>query len=104
MAVVLYNKGEFAINITVDLSDIEAFNLTATNSSGATPLFRAHVENLFDDESSDVTFNITAMNVPPHGSSMYRVSALPSGWIPNNGKSRVNVLLQQPSRGKERRV
>ena len=96
MAVVLYNKGEFPINITVDLSDIMAFNLTATNSSGAPPLFRAHVENLFDDERSDVTFNITAMNVPPHGSSMYRVSALPSGWIPNTGKSvQGGVLLQQ---------
>lgn len=88
VALVLYNKGEFPINITVDLSDIMAFNLTATNSSGAAPLFRARVENLFTDETSDVTFNITAVNVPPHGSSMYRVSALPSGWIPNTGKQK----------------
>ena len=91
---VLYNKGEFPINITVDLSDVMAFNVSAQNASsgGTTPLFKARVLDLFTDKSSDVTFNITALDVPPHGSSMYRVSALPSGWIPNTGNNQSSLV------------
>jgi hypothetical protein len=94
IALVLYNKGEFPINITVDLSDVMAFNASARNASsgGTTPLFKARVHDLFTDETSDATFNITALDVPPHGSAMYRVSAMPSGWIPNTGNNQSSLV------------
>jgi len=54
---------------------------------------REQVTDLFTAATSEVEFNITSLNVPPHGSSMYRISALPSGWIPNTGSNESSLVL-----------
>ena len=81
-----------AVNITVDLADVMRFNDSATSGKGALPLFKARTVDLFTKEAATHEFNITALDVPAHGSRMYRVSALPSGWIANTGTNLTSLV------------
>jgi len=91
VAIVLYNKGDDVIDISVQLSDVAAFNSSARGL--ASPLMSAKVRDLFTGREHIATFNVTARAVPPHGSRMLRLSAAPSRWIPNNGTAKKSIVV-----------
>eukprot|EP00035_Acanthoeca_spectabilis_P013270 m.244505 g.244505 ORF g.244505 m.244505 type:complete len:622 (-) comp15844_c0_seq5:40-1905(-) len=96
LAVLVLNKNTYGapMDISVPLTDIGAFNASITGHVTGVPLLNATFRELFNHTPPGVAqFSLTATDVPPHGSRLFRVTAAPTRWIPNRGTAAGSWVL-----------
>lgn len=106
VAVLLYNKDEQlgqSFDIEVALSAIGTFNSSFWSESTAHSLFNSTYIELYNHTSPNCSalggstcysdINIVGKDVPPHGSRLFRLTAVPSLWIPNDGTAANSIVL-----------
>jgi hypothetical protein len=98
VAVLLYNKNQQVgqgMNMEAALTLIGEFNASFWGNAGGKQLFNVTYLELFNHSDLNCSalggttcytdFALQATDVPPHGSRLFRVTAAPSLWIPNDG-------------------